>query len=84
MASIQKQILDIVGARLALRTIANGYVYDAGRIDRAKTTAYSVKDLPATNYWAGQDELNLAIAGSEQRQLKIVVESYQKTKMNPL
>lgn len=51
LTPINTQILDLIGARLANITTANGYAVDVRKIERGRMKPWSGHDLPAINYW---------------------------------
>lgn len=86
MTTPQKQIMDVVEARLANITTANGYYTDVGKIKRAGLTAFKPGDLPAINLWAGPDNIVDQVSkghGWQERQLDLFVEYHDKTRDRP-
>lgn len=77
------QIITEIGARLAVMTTANGYAYQAVRIDRARITPFRNGDLPAINYWPAFDELKDRKYRHETRTLDLRVEAYTVTRDDP-
>ena len=81
--TIQQQILDEVGARLALIDAASGYHTTPIKIERARLTPFHDYDLPAINYWPDIDERRGAGGGWEERALTLLVEIHDKTRDRP-
>lgn len=79
----QTQILDAIAARLALIATANGYATTAGKIERARLGPFRSGDLPAINYWPGEDVRSAAGAGWEERQVTVFLEYYERTRDRP-
>lgn len=80
---IQTQIVDVIGTRLANITIANGYFTTANKIKRAQLTPFVSGDLPAVNYWIGEDILTNPGGGYEDRALNVFVEYHTKNRDRP-
>ena len=74
------QILDALGARLALITVANGYHNDIRRIRRATLKPFTDDDLPAANYWPGIDAQVDKGHGWVDRELNVTIEFYDRTR----
>lgn len=76
----QQQILDAVGARLALITVARGYHCDVRKIRRATLKPFVDEDLPAINYWPGADAQVAKGHGWVDRDLSVAIEIYDRTR----
>ena len=81
--TIHKQILDEIGARLALIKESTGYHTTVAKLERARLTPFQDYDLPAINYWPDLDERRNAGGGFEERELTVLVEYHDKTRDRP-
>ena len=81
--SVQRRLLDEIGARLASISLENGYAYKMGKLTRASMKPFSGDDMPACNYWPGQDAFIERGVGFEKRELTLLVERYTKTRDDP-
>jgi hypothetical protein len=81
MTTPQTQILDVIGARLANITIANGYSVTVQKLERARIKPFKNGDLPFINYYFIGDELaNTLNTQFEERSLSCVIEFYDITR----
>jgi len=82
MIPVQTQILDEIGARLALITVANGYLTRTPKkIVRSMLTPLKNSDLPFINYYSTADNLSNKEYGTiEKRILTVAIESYDATR----
>ena len=83
MASAATQLLDLMAARFALITVANGYTEPFRSIKRARLTPFEMQDLPALNYWASDSALETKEYSFEVWQLGVIVNAYTATRDNP-
>ncbi len=81
--TIQQQILDEIGARLALIDTVSGYHTTAMKIERARLTPFKDYDLPAINYWPDLDQRRGGGGGFEERSLTVLIEIHDKTRDRP-
>jgi len=78
---IQTQILDLIGARLALITTANNYFTDVVKVERARLQPFKNRDMPAINYYYTGDSLTSTLSnGISERSVAIVIEYYESTR----
>jgi hypothetical protein len=77
--------MDVVEARLANITTANGYFSDMATPERARLTPFNEADLPAINLWHGDDVYNPGASGGgfSERELTVVLEARDKTRDRP-
>jgi hypothetical protein len=80
---IRTQILNEIGARLALMDIAAGYFTTVNKIDRARLEPFNGYDLPALNYWADIDTRIESGGGYEEREFRVLIEYHDKTRDRP-
>lgn len=83
LVTVQSRILDAIAARLALMSVANGYLRSVQKIERATLTPFKTDDLPACNYWPGVDVQTGKGAGWVDRELTVVIEYYTRTRDLP-
>lgn len=81
--TIQKQILDVMDARLRLPSVVNGYSVTIAKVERARLTPFKDYDLPAVNYWPESDIKVSAGGGYEVRQMKVLIEVHDATRDQP-
>lgn len=82
-APIQTRILDDVEARLGSIRTSNGYARTIGRITRGTLTPFVDGDLPAINYWPGEDRVVGRGAGFVSREMLLTVEAFDLTRDRP-
>lgn len=80
MITVQSRILDAIGERLALMSVARGYSSTIQKLRRATLKPFTEEDLPACNYWPGADTQIARGAGWVDRELSVVIEYYTKTR----
>ena len=78
---VQTQILDIIGARMALISVSNGYFSTLGKIERARLKPFKNGDMPAINYYYTGDILVKTIHnGVTERGMSVIIEYYDTTR----
>lgn len=77
------QLLDEIDLRIHGLLISNGYLFDVGKIERARLTPFRSGDLPAVNYWPAFDELIEQKYRHEVRTLDLRIEAYTTTRDDP-
>lgn len=80
---IRTQIINEIGARLALINKSKGYFTTVNKVDRARLEPFQGYDLPAINYWPDIDVLDGAGGGYEDRELTVFIEYHDKTRDRP-
>ncbi len=80
---IGTQILDEIGDRLTNITETNGYFTTYGKIDRTRLKPFGVSDLPALNYWPGEDVLIETGFKWTKRLLAVFIEYHNMTRDEP-
>lgn len=71
-----KKIMDKIGARLALITVANGYYFTAGKVQQMRAVPYTPYDIPGIYYAQVSDEVARTQYGIETHNLTAVVDAY--------
>ena len=77
------QILDVIEARLANLTMANGYFYDVKKIKRATAKPPDGIDYPSIRYWAVRTQNAVEMHGQDLRTIPIYIEYRSKTYDEP-
>ena len=77
-------ILDDVDARMEIITQANGYWYDVKKVNRARLKPFQGHDLPAISYWATQTINTKPEYNTDERELRLFIESHNITRDYPL
>lgn len=83
MIPIEIQILDEIGARLALIDEASGYFTTVKKIERGKLDPFDGYDLPALNYWSGLDSVVASGGGYDDCEFSVLIEYHDKTRDRP-
>jgi len=80
--SIQVLILDAIEQRLTSIVESNGYndSFLPSTIHRASLKPFKNGDLPAVNFWTGEDTLKDKEYGIDNRQLPVFIEAYTTTR----
>lgn len=74
-----KQIMDKIGARLALITTGNGYYFSAGLVKQVTTTPLQPYDFPRIYYAQTSDTIQRTAYHNERHSLTVAVYSYTLT-----
>lgn len=78
-----KQILDIIGDRLANISTANGYVNDIEKISRGRIKPWDNADIPAINYWPTSHSAIPVNYRVDEHTLTIGIEAHSLTRDDP-
>lgn len=76
-------ILDLVAARLANITTANGYYYTAKKVERARLTPFKGYDLPSINYWPTGLSSEIDEYRVDKRTMNLYIEIHNETRDDP-
>ena len=77
------QILDIIEERLNNIRKANGYFFDARKIERSKLTPFTTDDLPAITFHPTRLTVVKTFYGMETKEFSVIIECYEMTRDRP-
>lgn len=76
-------LLDEIGVRLAVITVANEYNYTVKKVDRARLEPFKGYDLPAINFWCTGVENARNSYNDDVRSISLYIEMHSKTRDEP-
>lgn len=82
MSTIQRQIFDLIGARLLNIKQSNGYFNNADSIKREKISNFKSGDIPILFYWGENDSRVDSEFGYEKRNLAVGAAFFIRTNDN--
>lgn len=80
---IQLTVLDEIDKRLKTVTQSNGHPLSFNKIERAKLKPFVNGDLPALNYWPGQDIIVSKEFGKETHKMSLSSQAYTVMRDEP-